>query len=264
MINNSLYKNKIWDIFYFFLFILTPFSVAFSFVRILDLFSFRYFSIGNFWDIDQSFIFIVSYIIIFFILLFFIKKIYPENFKFLEKDNSWITDFSNALLPTAIAFASSFLLTVIFNIAVNSLIRLISNFYYINKSIKDWINSPNQAAIDFLTQIAKYRYINALLYLCYIVVFVPLYEEFCFRGVLFNFFSFNKNKNIDVVIISFIFSMFHIFSLSNTVFAFVMSLFLTYYRKKSNSIYISIWMHALTNFTMLFSAVIYYKIIPEW
>lgn len=257
---NLIKKNseKFVDIFYFFLFFTFPPLVAILLSKILLSLLSKVFL--PFVDFNYSFIFIFLHMSFFSIFYSFFKIIKNEIFSF-HKEENWLETFSNSISPAAISFGTAFLSTFVISFLLNLLLKFLTNFFKIQIDFYQWIYAPNQAAIEFLSNISDAKYLNLFFWLIYIVVFAPICEEICFRGFLFDFFNklFNKG-NLDIFFVSFIFAFFHVFSFSNAIFAFVMSIFLTFYRKKTNSINISIWIHALTNFTLLLSAIIYYQL----
>ncbi len=259
-LTEKIYSNKIQCLFYFLTFLFIPAVIPLLIKNIyIAFFDSKSYLNNNFYNfLSDNLFFVIIQFIIFFIFFIIAGKINSEIFSFLNNEN-WFITFNKSLFPAVIAYGVGFLITLIFNISMTFSLNYLEKFYIISEEFKYWITAPNQGAIDLLEYLKNKNYIKTVIYLTYIVIFVPVYEEFCFRGFLFDFINKHvKRKNWDIILVSLIFALFHIFSFLNTVFAFIMSLFITKARKDTGSINISIWMHAIINFTMITSGIIYY------
>jgi len=236
-------------IFLFSAFLFFPILITFSLLRSLVFFA---------KDMDlpiitslanDEFVVIFFQTLIFFILFFILykyKRSYVNYFK--KKDLSDL--LSKAFLYSIKAFGIGFLITYII-ITISSYISGIEVF-------NDWLNAPNYGFVVLLDNLKKQSHLKVILLFVYIVLFVPIYEEILFRGFLQDSVSrIVKKRNLDIVIVSLVFSLFHLFSLSNMIFAFIVGVFLSRARKKYDTINIPIMIHCIINFTGLLSGIIY-------
>ncbi|MBN2546515.1 MAG: CPBP family intramembrane metalloprotease [Spirochaetes bacterium] len=257
-LNEKININK--NLFYFLTFLLIPAIVHNSIKKIIYLLynSKYYFNGGIYNFLSDNLFFVFIQLFVFFVFFIIIRKLDKGIFGFIGYEN-WIITFNKSLLPSAIAFGVGFFINMILLIIISKFLNYLENFFIISNEIRSWITAPNEGAINFINYLKDENYFKTAVYLTYIVVFIPFYEEVCFRGFLFDFVNKHvKKKNYDIIIVSFIFALFHIFSFLNTIFAFILSLFITKARKDTGNINVSIWMHAIINFTMIVSGIIYF------
>ena len=185
------------------------------------------------------------FLIAFFTFYYFLKK----EVDFFSNDN-WFYTLGNALVPSIIAFGLGFLATfgVVFLV----------DFLPVSQNIKEWITVPNQGYIEVFRQIKDRRHFFIILWFFYIVVVAPLTEEILFRGALQKVIGRAiKFKDLDCFIVAFIFSIFHINSLSNAIFSFIVGYFLSITRKRTGKINTSVWIHSIINFIGLLYGIIF-------
>lgn len=88
----------------------------------------------------------------------------------------------------------------------------------------------------------------ALLMFLGAAVFIPIYEEFIFRGLLYTYYAEKNDVPNAIIVSSFLFSVVHIhYGLALMFVIFVMGLFLGMARKVTNSIYPPILFHVSNN-----------------
>ena len=218
----------------------------------LNLFRYILITSGNvvFKDISNDRILIIPiHYISFIMLLVFIYKYSKKSINFFNKEN-WFFSMEKAIRPAIKAFALGFFCTII----IDYLLHFIPGLEY----IKNWFKTPNYGLEYFLENFESQNQLKVIFLFFYIIVLAPVYEEILFRGFLQDSLQklFKKN-NLDVVIGAIIFALFHIASLSNTVFAFVIGVYLCKKRKEENGINTTIWIHAIVNFTGLLSGILY-------
>jgi membrane protease YdiL (CAAX protease family) len=234
----------------FIFFFLVPIILIFFVQKYLLIFDNKLFI--NFAD-DKLFLLFLQYffIFIFLILLFSIRK---RIFNFFSNEN-WFSSLGKALIPAILAFGLGFLITF--------LITILSDILPLPKDIRNWINLPNQGYIEIFEQIKNENYIKIVLWFAFITILAPIFEEILFRGFLQD--SIEKifgKYNLDIFIVSFIFGLFHITSLSNAIFAFIVGCFLSRQRKITGNINSSIWIHCIINFTgLVYGIIIQFKIL---
>ncbi len=221
----------------FFLYIFNTLSIQFQLTAYKELINDNLF-------IASLYLFMI--LISFLILL----KCYKKNIDFFSKEN-WFISMGKALIPSIIAFSMGFFVAFI----IIGIFNLLPDI----KFIKDWLEVPNEGFIVLLDYIKSSEHYKVIIWFFYIIVIIPIFEEISFRGFLQDSFQrIFKKYNLDIIFTSFIFSLFHIFSLSNIIFAFIVGLFLSKQRKDNSSINISIWIHGLVNFSGLFSGIIFH------
>ena len=140
-----------------------------------------------------------------------------------------------------------------------SLIAIIQIFEILPlpESVKSWMKIPNQGYLELFDGINDKNALKIMIWFCYIIVVAPVAEEIIFRGFLQDSLGKFLNKfNADLIITSLIFSLFHINSLSNALYSFIIGIFLSLERKKSGYINVSVWVHVMINFTGLFYGIL--------
>jgi|GEM_PF-1429271 len=252
MNNNSFYLKliRIRGLFLFiFFFILTNFLPLFIYL-IFDYFNLQY-KLFNESIIENNQFIIISILkyLSFFILFFFIcikKKIIR-----MFNNESWFISMGKAFFPAIISFSFGIILITFLNIVVVELFKEGSLIY---RAIK----LPNSTLIDFIGEIKNANYIKSLLFFIMIIIFAPLYEEVLFRGFLQHTVERYITKyNLDIIITALVFSLFHLPSLSNVIFAFFVGLVLSWLRKKKKTINVAIWVHSMVNLSGIIYAIIY-------
>jgi len=184
--------------------------------------------------------------LIFFISIYIFAK---KEVNYFSNEN-WFYTLGNAFIPSIIAFGLGFLVTFGFIFIIEIL--------PVSQNIKEWITIPNQGYIEIFEQIKNKNHFFIILWIFYIVFLAPLTEEILFRGALQKFVGrVIKFKNFDCIITALIFSMFHINSLSNAVFSFIVGYILSRERKITGKINTSIWIHSIINFIGLFYGIIF-------
>ncbi|OHD18632.1 MAG: hypothetical protein A2086_17010 [Spirochaetes bacterium GWD1_27_9] len=189
----------------------------------------------------------IQYFVFFllFYILFYFSKV---KISFIKQQN-WFYTLGEALFPATFAFATGFLVTVLFVVA--------GDILPIPAFIKDWIKMPNSGFVEIFNNLRGQNHFKVILWFLYIVALAPIIEEILFRGFLQEFFAkLFKKTNFDIYLTALIFGAFHFSSLSNVVFAIVIGYFLSKERKLKNSINISIWIHCIINFTGLLYGII--------
>jgi len=238
-------------VFFILLYFLSLISVLF-FDIILKLIN-KNFDVYKLPDLKNNFIFQVILLYLVFFILFLLLKIWLKNkFSFFSNEN-WFITLGKSLIPSIMAFGTAFFVTFLFIIA--------SEYLPIPEDIKEWIKLPNQGFIELFEQIKNENRLNVFIWITAIVVAGPIYEEILFRGFLQESIERIYNKhNLDIIIVALVFSLFHISSLSNTIFAFVIGIFLSRQRKITGKINSSIWIHSTVNFTgLLYGIITNYK-----
>lgn len=185
----------------------------------------------------------------FFLLFLIMFKFFRTKIDFIGNEN-WFLSLGKALFPSIKAFLTGLIAIYI----IYSLVNLLPADVFIKK----WFNTPNYGFFVLDEYIKSKAHFKVLFLFSIIVVFTPIYEEILFRGFLFDsLHKIFKRKKVVIVLIAFIFALFHIQSLSNMVFAFTVGIYLAYYRQKERSINVSVWIHAVINFTGLISGLFY-------
>lgn len=216
------------------------FFIILILVQIISLFFINLFN-NNFLILKDSLIIITIQYSAFFLTLFIIWKIDNRNLSFISNEN-WFLTLGKALIPSIIAFGVAFIFVM--------LIISIVEFLPFPNFIKEWVKVPNQGFIEIFENIDKRESYKVIIWFFYIIIVAPIVEEITFRGFLQEFISkILKRFNLDIIITSIVFSIFHISSLSNALYSFIVGLFLSSQRRYYKSINISIWIHSLINFT---------------
>lgn len=185
----------------------------------------------------------------FLLLFFFFYVISKKEVDYFSNEN-WFYSLGNALIPSILAFGLGFLSTIIF--------IFLSQISPLPSEIKEWITLPNQGYIEVFLQINANNKFLVILWFFYIIVIAPFTEEILFRGSLQKFIGrVVKFKDLDCLLVALIFSFFHINSLSNALFSFIVGFFLSKARKKSGKINRSIWIHSIINFIGLLYGIIF-------
>lgn len=179
---------------------------------------------------------------------FGIKKIFTIQIRLFSPEN-WFVTMGKAFKPALISFGLGFILLI--------LVIQIFEILPLPENIKNWMKIPNQGYLEIFDGINDKNAFKIMLWFFYIIAVAPITEEIIFRGFLQDSLGKFLNRfHIDVVITSLIFSLFHINSLSNAMYSFIIGIFLSIERKKSGYINISIWIHILINFTGLFYGIL--------
>lgn len=244
------YYVKVKGLILFIVFYYIPIILTYLIIYLLNLLNLKLNSVYFKGLLSDNLLLYSLYFFIFFIFFLFLVKRYKKVVNFFSKEN-WFISMGKAFIPAIIAFSSGFFVTF--------LIIKIFDFLPEVKFIKNWLNVPNEGFIILLDYIKNANTFKVITWFFYIIVVIPLIEEIYFRGFLQNFIQkIFKRYNLDIIFTALIFSLFHIFSLSNVIFAFIVGLFLSWQRKENNSINISIWIHGIINFAGLFSGIIYH------
>ncbi|MCK4797099.1 MAG: CPBP family intramembrane metalloprotease [Spirochaetes bacterium] len=244
---------RIWiktrGIVFFLLFFLIPLFFVYFIVSLLDVLGIKInSSIIKKLTSDQLFLMSLQYIA-FFILFIIVIKRYKRTINFISKEN-WFNIMGRAFVPAILAFGFAFFILYL----IFSIFELLPEMSF----FREWLNTPNYGFVVFLENMASKSPLKIMLLFFYIIVLVPITEEVLFRGFLQDSVEkIFKKSYFDIIIVALIFSLFHIFSLSNAIFAFIVGIFLSIQRKKSGSINISIWVHGIINFTGLLSGIFY-------
>ena len=150
---------------------------------------------------------------------YIVKPFNKKIINFFSKEN-WFISMGKAFVPAIIAFSSG--------LFVAFLIIKIFDFLPEIKYIKGWLKIPNEGIIILLDYIKDANTFKVIIWFFYIIVIIPLFEEIYFRGFLQDSIQkIFKRYNFDIIFTALIFSLFHLFSLSNAIFAFIVGLFLT-------------------------------------
>jgi len=229
----------------FFLAVLViPLLILFVVGKIFDQYAFGRLNIL----IKDSLLLITLNYLLMFGVYFGIKKIFTIQIRLFSPEN-WFVTMGKAFKPALISFGLGFVLLIIV-IQVFEALPLPEN-------IKNWMKIPNQGYLEIFDGINDKNALKILLWFFYIIVVAPVTEEIIFRGFLQESLGkFLSRFNADVIITSLIFSLFHINSLSNALYSFIIGIFLSLERKKSGYINISIWVHVMINFTGLFYGIL--------
>ena len=196
---------------------------------------------------DTQLLMTINYFEIF-VIFFFIKKFTPKSVDFFDSEH-WFHSLGKALIPSIISFGAGFVILML-------LITIVELLPF-PEFLKNWMSVSNQGFIEIFNQISGKNHLRVLLWFFYISVLAPFSEEIIFRGYLQDMVEKNiKKYNIDIIITALIYSIFHINSLSNAIYSFIIGFFLSYYRKKTGYINVSIWIHCLINFTGLIYGII--------
>ncbi|HPO49271.1 MAG TPA: type II CAAX endopeptidase family protein [Spirochaetota bacterium] len=188
----------------------------------------------------------------FFALFLLLRSFKRKEVDYISNEN-WFYSFGRALTPSIMAFGIGFLATFGF--------IFISDLFPLSQGVKEWISLPNQGYVEVFKEVKNNNAFFMLLWFFYIVVAAPLSEEIIFRGALQKFAErIIKKWDLDCIFVAFIFSLFHINSLSNAIFSFVVGFFLSKIRKDSGSINVSVWIHGVINFMgLLYGIIFQYK-----
>ncbi len=229
-----------------------PVILTFIIISIINLFYLKTESIVLKYILSDKFLLNSLYFFMILICFLLLIKYFKRAINFFSKE-SWFISMRKAFIPAIIAFSLGFL-------AIFLIIGLFDILPEIS-FIKNWLKVPNEGFIILLDYIKDADAFKVIIWFFYIIVIIPLYEEIAFRGFLQDSIEkIFKKHNLDIIISALIFSLFHIFSLSNVIFAFVVGLFLSHQRKVNKSINISIWVHGFVNFTGLLSGIIFHYI----
>ena len=241
---------KVRGFFLFITFYYIPIILTYLIVYLLKLLNYKLNSIFFKQLLSDSLFLYSLYFFILFIFFAFLIKYKKKVLDFFSKEN-WFISMGKAFIPAIIAFSSGFFITFL----VIKIFDILPDI----KFIKNWLSVPNEGFIILLDYIKDANTFKIIIWFFYIIVVIPLFEEIYFRGFLQDFIQkIFKRYNFDIIFTALIFSLFHIFSLSNVIFAFIVGLFLSQQRKKNKSINISIWIHCIINFTGLFSGIIFH------
>ncbi|HOE99793.1 MAG TPA: type II CAAX endopeptidase family protein [Spirochaetota bacterium] len=196
---------------------------------------------------EPLFLITLNYLLIFGVY-FILKKIFTIQICLFSAEN-WFVTMGKAFRPALISFFVGFV----------SLIAIIQIFEILPlpESVKSWMKIPNQGYLELFDGINDKNALKIMIWFCYIIVVAPVAEEIIFRGFLQDSLGKFLNKfNADLIITSLIFSLFHINSLSNALYSFIIGIFLSLERKKSGYINVSVWVHVMINFTGLFYGIL--------
>lgn len=156
-------------------------------------------------------------------------------------------------------------------IGLTYLINLSFFFIPLPSELVEWYKAPNPAIPQLIEYIDRGSYLNSLLMALIVTVCAPVIEEILFRGYLQSLLArfrvravtFRANRitvNLDIWLTALIFALFHLNSLANTLFAFIIGLYLSVYRRRSRSLVKSIAIHAFVNIIGLTTGVLLYKL----
>lgn len=218
-----------------FMFFLISILIQLLFVLILNMFS------NNLLFLKDPLVIITFQYLFSFFFFFIIWKIDKRNISFISNEN-WFITLGKALLPAILSFGIAFISVMLF-------ISIIE-FLPFPEFIKEWIRVPNQGFVEIFDNIEKRQEYKVIIWFFYIIVIAPIVEEFLFRGFLQDtLIKIFKKFNLDIILTSLIFALFHASSLSNALYSLIIGFFLSSQRKYYGSINISIWIHSLINFT---------------
>ena len=193
----------------------------------------------NFLFLKDALVIITLQYLICFLIFFIIWKIDKRNLSFVSNEN-WFLTLGKALPPAIISFGIAFISVMLF-------ISII-DFLPLPEFIKEWIKVPNQGFVEIFDNIKNNQKYKVIVWFFYIIVIAPIVEEFIFRGFLQETFGkIFKKFNLDIILTSFVFAIFHASSLSNALYSLIVGFFLGSQRKYYRSINISIWIHSLIN-----------------
>jgi membrane protease YdiL (CAAX protease family) len=199
---------------------------------------------------SNDLIFLSVSFIIFICLLLLIKFRFKKILNFIGNEN-WFITMGKSFIPAIIAFGLG-LFAAYFIIFIFELIPQL-------EFLKKWIYTPNYGFPLIFDNLKKDKHAAVIFLFIYIIVLAPIYEEIIFRGFLQESMGkFFRNGNFDIIIVACIFSIFHINSLSNAIFAFTVGIIMSKVRKETRLINSTIWIHSIINFTGLFSGLLYY------
>jgi membrane protease YdiL (CAAX protease family) len=252
MINNTIYRyfSRLNGLFLFFICLVIPIITSALITNVLIKISGFYSS--NLFLIklveEKEIIYLISMYVIFFLLYGLLNFVFKTRERLFSNEN-WFISLGKALIPAIIAFGIALVILVF----ITSIINLLPD----NFKFKNSLILPNKALVELLDFIDDGADYKVIIWLTLIIIIAPIYEEILFRGFLQEFIeNFIKYKNVDVIIISLFFALFHIPSFTNVVYAFIIGIFLSIQRKINKSINVTIWMHSLINFAGVVLAIV--------
>jgi sodium transport system permease protein len=186
-----------------------------------------------------------------YIILYIIIKKSSLDFKTtlkLKLPKRPIVFFYSSLIPVGIFITLISIIVILVKFLISSgfdLTMLIGQF-----SGYDAIYQSNLIAKDFIQY----------LFLIFTVAFLPaIFEELYFRGLMFTSFSNSYTKSTTVVLTSLFFGIIHL-DPARFIYTFILGLILAYVLIKSESIYVSMWVHFLNNFLVVTTIAIVFNI----
>lgn len=244
---------RIRGLLFFALFIILPFffSIIISyFKKVLPQFKLKIFIK----IINYELLPILIFVFVFFLIIMLLQLKRKLYFSFFDEKINWTKSFTQALLPTILYFSLAFFITYIF--------FLISQLFPDTNIIRRWMSTPNQGYIEIFDSLQQGNTFKIIFWFSYIIVLAPIIEEIIFRGFLQESMQrILKNSSIVIVLNATIFSLFHLQSLSNVIFTFIVGFGLSVIRSKTKKINTSIIMHGIINFTgLLYGLIMQYLI----
>lgn len=221
----SFYSAKIWikyrGFLFFLLFSLLPFFISFL--------------LSGFISDKKIFVTIAVYgssLALFGVM----QSVRAMHFDFLRRN-----DWTVALVSIAVGVAA-YIAALSVTFAVVSILTFI-----FGEQLPSWITASNQGFISFLEgdNVAV-----KFLWFVMIAAAAPIIEEIVFRGYLQDSLAqlcHHKMPILTIVIVSFIFALFHTNSLANMIFAFIVGVFLSFVRQRHGSILTCMIVHGTVN-----------------
>ncbi len=202
---------------------------------------------------SKGFLFISSlvlYLTLFIILYFIIKK-RSLDFKTtlkLKLPKRPIIFLYSSFIPVGVFITLISIIVILVKLLISNgfdLTMLLGQF-----SDYDALYQSNLIAKDFIQY----------LFLLFTVAFLPaIFEELYFRGLMFTSFSNSYTKSTTIVLTSLFFGIIHL-DPARFIYTFLLGLILAYVLIKSESIYVSMWVHFLNNFLVVTTIAIVFNI----
>lgn len=251
MVNRSVRLHQIRQIFYFLVFLIVPIFLIVLFKTLFTVWIPSVLPSDSEWFQSRLIYFLILQYLFLLIGFFSLHLARPRETRFFILDN-WFSTLGKALVPAVVTFLAAYLAAMG--------VFLLSIYLPIPAALKDWISTPNEGFIRIFNEIRDQNVLKIFLWFLVITVMAPFAEEILYRGFLQEFLQYFKTIRrikLDLVIVNVLFAVFHIHSLSNAVYALVVGFFLSYYRRKSGNINITIWIHGLINLTGLLSGIVF-------
>lgn len=241
---------KIRGLILFIALIIIPSVCSFFLLKLIEL-SGVFFKISFLSNIaSNDLIFMFINFMIFLALVILIKIRFKKILNFISNEN-WFITMGKSFIPAIIAFG--------LGLFIAFFIIFIFDLFPQLDFLKKWIYTPNYGFPLIFENLKKNNHIAVFFLFFFIIVLAPIYEEIIFRGFLQeSICKIFRIRNLDIIIVSFIFSMFHINSLSNAVFAFTVGIVMSKVRKETKYINSTVWIHSIVNFTGLLSGLLYF------
>jgi len=215
---------------------------------------------------DEVYGLVLSFLF-FFLIFCILEAKYPTYINFFDHNENWFITMGSSLKTSFIAFGLGYLITLAFISIIlvieKLLLPIMGKSPILLENIIKYLDMPNRALADVIAILNRNGdSLTVILWFLSIVVLAPISEEILFRGFLQDFFSnLIKNKKVVIGLTAIIFSLFHLPSLSNTLFTFIVGIFLSIEKEKSGKINIPIWIHAIINFTGILTTIIFQQVL---